>query len=247
MPSQFCPGSTSSNKYINLETSKPVVARKCTSSSEVLENENKYKSGSSLKLSFSALRSLSSFSRWFWSRSVWVAFSINNNSTVKFIPAQLSDSSEESDATQLSSSHCFGAGHFDIGLSLGQVKDLNLEIEGTASSVYTFLVLSAAFSKCSSSKWYSHITAFLLDGSIVSPPPLLRYILIVLTQLWYFWGCFSLDGNLKKPISVLFPNLLYLALPHSGAQQYFPRPPDMSLEVEDLPRFWLREFISTWQ
>ena len=82
----------------------------------------------------------------------WVAFSIDNNSTVKFITAQLSDSSEESDATQLSSSHCFGAGHFDIGLSLDQAKDLNLEIEGTASSAYTFLVLSAAFSKCSSLK-----------------------------------------------------------------------------------------------
>ena len=52
MPSQFCPGTTSSNKYINLETSKPVVARKCTASFEILENENKYKSSSLLKLSF---------------------------------------------------------------------------------------------------------------------------------------------------------------------------------------------------
>ena len=98
MPSQFCPGSTSSNKYINLETSKPVVAQKCISSFEILENENKYKSSALLKLNFSALRSLSAFSRWFCSRCVWVAFSIDNNSTVEFIAAQLSDSFEESDA-----------------------------------------------------------------------------------------------------------------------------------------------------
>ena len=46
---------------------------------------------------------------------------------------------------------------------LGLVKDLNLKIDGTASSVYVFLVLPAAFFKCSSLKWYSHITVFLLD------------------------------------------------------------------------------------
>ena len=97
MPLQFCPGSTSSNKYVNLGTSKPVVARKCVSSFEILENKNKYKSSSLLKLRFSVLRSLSSFSRWFWSKSVWVAFSTDNYSTVKFIAAQLSDSSDESD------------------------------------------------------------------------------------------------------------------------------------------------------
>ena len=105
---------------------------------------------------------------------------------MKFIAAQLLDSSEESDGTYFRASHYFGAGRFDIGLSLGLVKDLNLESQGTASSVYAFLVLSAAFSKCSSLKWYSHKTAFLLNGSNVSPPPLLRYILIALTQLWYF-------------------------------------------------------------
>ena len=54
MPSQFCRGSTRFKKYINLETSKPVVAPKCTLSFETLENENKCKSSSLLKLSFSA-------------------------------------------------------------------------------------------------------------------------------------------------------------------------------------------------
>ena len=112
---------------------------------------------------------------------------------------------------------------------LGLVKDLNLKIDGTASSVYVFLVLPAAFFKCSSLKWYSHITVFLLDGSNVSPPPLLRYILIALTQLWYFWGFLSLDGNLNKPICVLFPNLSYRTFPHSGTQQYCSHPPDMHL------------------
>ena len=106
-----------------------------------------------------------------------MAFSIDNNSIVKF-----------------RASRCFGAGRCDTGLSLDLFKDLNLKIEGTASYLYVSRVLLAAFFKCSSLKWYSHITLFLLDGSNVSPPPLLRYIPIVLTQHWYFCGFLSLDG-----------------------------------------------------
>ena len=52
-----------------------------------------------------------------------MAFSIDNSSTVKFIAAQLLDSSEESDPTEPRAFRCFGAGRCDIVLELGLVKD----------------------------------------------------------------------------------------------------------------------------
>ena len=103
---------------------------------------------------------------------------------------------------------------------LGLVKDLNLKIDGTASSVYVFLVLPAAFFKCSSLKWYSHITVFLLDGSNVSPPPspsihtnsfdptlVLLRLLIFGWKLEQTFMCF-----VRKPIKPCTPTFWYTTI-----------------------------------